>query len=561
MKRLAVLLATSLLFAIPAASTSAAPTAAQASPVVFNGENGMLDIGVYLGPSSETTSIPMMGVVPLKVCAASDCETYTANYLSSPEQYSSHRWLSINISIAQRFNKAAVTVQVPKDLVDSSKGWSEPSNAVTGWTDPAAWYKSRTGRPTLQVLFGTLDSTTMTKADLCANYDPTRTYASSISAYQQMDITGYTSAKYDLYYKGAIERSVDLSSALSSNTGTSFAIPACGANAFSPFSMTRIEGLTAGRAYKLVYTISGAGKSDLNATLDFVTTGGCPSGDVTNSSPPRSWSYGVTDDDGILFSYLSIGLATWRLESILGKRIAPIYFSPSKVGPYNGKLMNIKTSTDKWKYISSLDDWAKVVDKAESMTSKTVLDNTVFAECTATQVKTTLSIDESVTPAASQACVIEANVVKPTAIGPCYVKATVDNASVSTSGVRRFATPATVQMNYSFTSISAATTTSTTSTTLASTPVTYATTPTVKAAPTVKVARTLSGKTIASYAKLSVASASKVSLRVVASSAKVCRVVGTSLKGLKAGTCKVTVSVKPKKGLTKSKTVSVKVTK
>jgi hypothetical protein len=116
-------------------------------------------------------------------------------------------------------------------------------------------------------------------------------------------------------------------------------------------------------------------------------------------------------------------------------------------------------------------------------------------------------------------------------------------------------------MNYSFTSISAATTTSTTSTTLASTPVTYATTPTVKAAPTVKVARTLSGKTIASYAKLSVASTSKVSLRVVTSSAKICRVVGTSLKGLKAGTCKVTVSVKPKKGSTKSKTVSVKVTK
>jgi hypothetical protein len=557
MKRLAVLLVTSLLFAIPAASTSAAPTAAQVNPIVFNGENGMLDIGIYLGPSADTTAIPWMGVVSVKVCAAADCETYSANYLSHPESYSSHRWLSINLMIGQRFSKAAVTVQSPKDLTDPSKGWSEPSNAVTGWTDPAAWYQSRTGRPTLQVLFNTLDSTTMTKADLCANYDPTRTYASSVSAYQQMDITGYTSAKYDLYYKGAIERTVDLSSALSSNTGTTSAIPACGSNAFSPFSMTRIEGLTAGRAYKLVYTIAGAGKPDLNATLDFVTTGGCPSGDVTNSSPPRSWTYGVTDDDGILFSYMSIGVATWRLESILGKRLAPIYFSPSKVGPYNGKLMNIKTSTEKWKYISSLDDWAKVVENAESMTAKTVLGNTVFADCTATQVKTILSIDETTTPAASQACVIEANVVKPTAIGPCYVKATVDNASVSTSGVRRFSAPATVQMNYSFTSISAAVT-SNTPTTPGST---SATMPTVKLAPTVKVARTLSGKAIAKSAKLTVASTSKVSLRVVATSAKICRVVGTSLKGLKAGTCKVTVSVKPKRGATKSKTVSVKVTR
>jgi hypothetical protein len=219
--------------------------------------------------------------------------------------------------------------------------------------------------------------------------------------------------------------------------------------------------------------------------------------------------------------------------------------------------MNIKTSTEKWKYISSLDDWAKVVENAESMTAKTVLGNTVFADCTATQVKTTLSIDETTTPAASQACVIEANVVKPTAIGPCYVKATVDNASVSASGVRRFSAPAIVQMNYSFTSISAAVT-SNTPTTPGSTP---AISPTVKLAPTVKVAHTLSGKAIASYAKLTVASTSKVSLRVVRTSAKVCRVVGTSLKGLKAGTCKVTVSVKPKRGATKSKTVSVKVTR
>ena len=549
MKRLLVLCATSFIFAIPATSTSAVPTAAQVSPVVYNGENGMLAIGVYLGPSSETTSIPWMGVVSLKVCAVTDCETYSANYLSSPEQYSSHRWLSINLSIAQRFNKAAVTVQVPKDLVDSSKGWSEPSNAVSGWTDAAAWYRSRTGRPTLQVLFGSLDSTTMTKADLCANYDPTRTYASSISAYQQMDITGYTAAKYDLYYKGAIERTVDLSSVLTGNAGISFAIPACGANLFSPFSMTRIEGLTAGRAYKLVYTISGAGKTDLNATLDFVTTGGCPSGDVTNSSPPRSWSYGVTDDDGILFSYLSIGLATWRLESILGKRIAPIYLSPSKVGPYNGKLMNIKTSTEKWKYISSLDDWAKVVDNAEPMTSKTVLGNTVFADCSASQVKTTLSIDETVTPAASQACIIEANGVKPTAIGPCYVKATVDNANVSATGVRRFSTPATVWMNYSFTSVSATTTTTTTTSTPSVTILKLTT------------SKSATAKSIATYAKLAVLSTSKVSLKVVSSYAKYCKVFGTTLKGLKAGSCKVTVTVTPKKGNAASKTVTLKVTK
>ena len=549
MKRLFVVLAVCAVIALSFPTASAAPTAAQVVPIVLNGQNGMLDVNVYLGPSAGTTSIPMMGTVSLKVCASTDCETYTANYLSSPESYSSHRWLSANLSIAQRFNKAAVTVQVPTDILDTSKGWSEPSNAVTGWTDPAAWYQAQTGRPTLQVLFGSLDSTTMTKADLCANYDATKSYTSSISAYQQMDITGYSSAKYDLYYKGAIVRTVDLSSAFTGGAGTQYAIPACGANAFSPFSMTRIENLTAGRSYKLVYSITGAGKPDLSATLDFVTPGGCPSGDISNSSPPRAWSYGVTDDDGVLFSYLALGVATWRLESVLGKRLAPIYYSPSKVGPFNGKLMNIKTSTEKWKYVASLDDWAQVIENATTLSTDSVLDNTVFGDCTSTQVKTTLSIDETVTPASSQGCVVEANVVKPTAIGPCYVKASVDNASVSSSGVRRFATPAIVRMNYSIKSLGVVSNSSATSGA------------TTAKAPALRVSRSASGKSIASYAKLTVASTSKISLRVASSSSKICKVVGTSVKGLKTGTCKVTVSVKPKRGSTKSKTVSLKVAK
>jgi hypothetical protein len=78
---------------------------------------------------------------------------------------------------------------------------------------------------------------------------------------------------------------------------------------------------------------------------------------------------------------------------------------------------------------------------------------------------------------------------------------------------------------------------------------------------TVVLTRTKSAKSIAAFAKLKVVSTSKVSLRVVASSAKFCRVSGASLKGLKAGSCKVTVTVKPKKGRAVSKTVTLKVTK
>ena len=78
---------------------------------------------------------------------------------------------------------------------------------------------------------------------------------------------------------------------------------------------------------------------------------------------------------------------------------------------------------------------------------------------------------------------------------------------------------------------------------------------------TVKLSRAASAKSIAAFAKLKVLSTSKVSLKVVSSYAKNCRVSLGTLKGLKAGSCKVTVTVTPKKGRATSKTVTLKVSK
>lgn len=80
-------------------------------------------------------------------------------------------------------------------------------------------------------------------------------------------------------------------------------------------------------------------------------------------------------------------------------------------------------------------------------------------------------------------------------------------------------------------------------------------------APALSSRKSASAASIAAFAKLKVASTSKVSLRVVSNSSKFCRVSGASLKGLKAGSCKVTVTVKPKKGKVVSKTVTLKVLK
>ena len=82
----------------------------------------------------------------------------------------------------------------------------------------------------------------------------------------------------------------------------------------------------------------------------------------------------------------------------------------------------------------------------------------------------------------------------------------------------------------------------------------------VAAAPTVTKSKSATAKSIAIFAKIPVLSTSKVSLKVVSGYTKFCKVSGTTLKGIKAGTCKVTVTVTPKKGKAIPKTVTLKVT-
>ena len=66
-------------------------------------------------------------------------------------------------------------------------------------------------------------------------------------------------------------------------------------------------------------------------------------------------------------------------------------------------------------------------------------------------------------------------------------------------------------------------------------------------------------KSLATQAKLTVLKGSTVSLKIVGSNAKNCKVTGATIKGLRVGSCKVTVTVKPKKGVSRSKTLNLKV--
>ena len=55
-----------------------------------------------------------------------------------------------------------------------------------------------------------------------------------------------------------------------------------------------------------------------------------------------------------------------------------------------------------------------------------------------------------------------------------------------------------------------------------------------------------------------VAKGAKIGVRVPTASLKVCRPIGGVLVGIKSGTCKVTVTVTPKVGRAKSKTLTLK---
>ncbi|MBU3704572.1 MAG: hypothetical protein FGM42_09415 [Ilumatobacteraceae bacterium] len=63
---------------------------------------------------------------------------------------------------------------------------------------------------------------------------------------------------------------------------------------------------------------------------------------------------------------------------------------------------------------------------------------------------------------------------------------------------------------------------------------------------------------LAAAARLTVVRGAKVGVRVASASMKVCRPIGGVLVGIKSGTCKVTVTVTPKVGRAKSKTLTLK---
>jgi hypothetical protein len=77
--------------------------------------------------------------------------------------------------------------------------------------------------------------------------------------------------------------------------------------------------------------------------------------------------------------------------------------------------------------------------------------------------------------------------------------------------------------------------------------------------PVVSATRAASATAIAKYAKAVIPTGAKISVKVLSSSSRYCKLVGSSVKGIKKGLCKVTLTIRPKKGSVVTKTVVLKV--
>jgi hypothetical protein len=502
-----------------------AQTSNAVPPFALHGENGDLSVFAYIGRGQRTNSIPMFGIVPMRVCHLDDCEIFQVNYISTPGVRDSARWLQVLLKVGERFQRRPVTAQVPSNFKDLTDGWSLSTNPVNTWSNPRDWHQQQTSLEPFEVTFWNLDSTIMSRVSLCANYRDGLPLNSSSGAPTSMfgfssTLEGYTDAEYELIENGQFKKKGEIGS-----SAASIVVPGCGANSFGPFSTPsgpHIDGLKAGRTYNLTYRVTGDGKPPITTSLDFVAPGACPSGEVILAPSPRVMGYGALGPDGYLLSLIDLGLAKWRFEGLIGKFLGPIYDSASKVGPFGGKFTEIENSNEKWQYLEGVDDWALVLDNATPRTTDDVLENTVFADCSASNLRTQLSLNVDSLSVNEQGCTITNNKIVPIRPGPCLVNAIVSTSNVKKSTARN-TRRSTIPVNYVVTTIAKQ--------------VQLRNGARVTPRTRAQITQILPATTLLSPSK-----GARV-VRITSRTSSVCRPQGTSLRMLKKGKCRYTATV------------------
>ena len=309
--------------------------------------------------------------------------------------------------------------------------------------------------------------------------------------------------------------------------------------------------LDAGTTYKITYRLVADSSPTVSGSLDVTTPGGCPS---TPPGPPKQlvkshWA-ALLDNSGRYMAMFQ-GFSSRQSAYMSTAKFANLYLSPFKTWPSDSSYI----------YVPEIDDFAMDMSSLSTNGKYQIKDATIFKDCSPEQVQIAVSTEGVPRNSDASACqIVEGNII-PTRVERCILRVQVTRKpSVTANGVRKMGFTFTRDLAVYFSSIPAPAppaNTTTPTTTSISTPLTAS----VSKAPVVLISRMTSGKSIASFLKLTVTSKSKISLKISSASLKYCKVAGASIRGLKVGPCKLTISVKPQRGATKSRTISLKVTK
>lgn len=441
---------------IPA--TAAAPTRDQVPIIATEGENGVVNANIYLGKSNELTNIPMSGSTSIRACDGVDCQIFVMNYFGEAEGWTGHRWIWGSITVGDRFAKKPITLAAQVDLADVNKGFSAPSNTVTGWGNPNDYYVTQVDKPFLQIVYQSLTGTAIGRVDTCINYKADKIFSYDTYGHMYFDTSSYSTSQFSMLEDGRPFRTGNLPVMMSGPPGPpttpGLSGNLCGSGILGTSNLSSFDGLGPGKTYSLTYTFGGVGVPDLTANLTFITPGGCPTSDPKLNPTPRPYNFAVISSDNV-FQSVVLTADSWRINSSIGKSLAPIYLSGVKTQPFNGKLAPnfLATTTEKWKYIKELDDWAQILEGATPLTGSQVRGQTIFSGCSDTQAKTTVTVDTSVIPQADQGCTVDQGQVIPVSQKICVLAVKIERQGVSAFSVRKSAEPISLTVSYSITSI------------------------------------------------------------------------------------------------------------
>lgn len=317
-------------------------------------------------------------------------------------------------------------------------------------------------------------------------------------------------------------------------------------------------GISPGKIYEVGFTVTPPSSQSVTRTMKVMTPGGCPeSANFENPNPtPSRYAY-MSKDKFFDGEYLGTTENYFATELVTRGQLAPVYEDyPTKTAPT--RQYNIWPA-ESFRYLKEFDDWELVVSEAKPIFDADLVKRTIFKDCAPSEVtvfKYAVPPDPRFPDRENLSCEVVQGVVVPKRIGSCILRVSFQrNSGVSSSGLRTKSVSSDILIAYYFSSIA---------NTPDSSPQNISTTTVVtKQSPTtnLKVNRTLSLASISKLTKLSSKSTSVASLSISKSSSRFCKVVNKTIKGLRPGSCHVTLTLRQKSGKKTVGVITVRISK